>query len=1680
MAWRSSPEAPLGRMRWGYIGEPIFRLAACIATVFAVTAVLYPVPLHDRSLTASLTFLLVVLIVSAFWGFRYAVFVSFLTALGFSWLLPPVGRFWLNDPRDVFTLAAILVIGITAGYFSDRARREALNANLRRVEAVAAQERFRDLVNSVEGIVWEADAVTCAFSFVSDQAEHILGYPTDTWINNPTFWKDHLHPEDRDRVVQFRAQATAEKRSHDIEYRMIAADERVVWLRDLVTVVVENSRPSRLRGVKIDITKRKQDEETLREQADLLTLTHDAIFVRDMSSTIKYWNRAAEEMYGWLAEEASGKTSHRFLKTVFPIPLEQIEAKLMSTGRWEGELAHTKKDGTPIVVASRWSLQQDNQGTPVAILEINNDITEQKKAEQARQEVEEQLKAAFESNPTMYFIIDAAGKIASVNSFGAEQLGYTVSELIGQPVLNIFYEPDRDVVQKHANECFEQPGQMMRWEARKIRKNGTMLWVRETANAVFLKNRPVLLVICEDITEQKRAEEAARRSEKELRDAIESVPAMVFVALPGPSNIFASRGWREYTGLSSEDTAGSGWQSAVHPEDMERYMEKWRACSATGEPFEDEARFRRAADGEYRWFLVRAVPLRDEQGNILKWYGVLTDIEDRKRAEALLTGEKRILEMVAKGDSLVQILDSLCRLVEEQASGVLASILLVDGDRLRHGGAPSLPKAYSDAMARVMIGPSAGSCGTAAYRGEQVIVEDIVADPLWVDYREAALLHSLRACWSTPIFSSQRKVIATFAMYYREPRSPSPRDQEIIQQITHLAGVAIERKLTQEALRRSETYLTEAQRLTHTGSWAFSPVTRKTLYWSDEMFRLWDFDPQQGPPDPQAVLQRVHPEDRERMRELFERGFEGQLTVDVVADHRIVLPDGTVRYHHGISHPVFDEAGEVVEYVGTAIDVTDRKRAEEELRESEERFRNMADTAPVMIWVSGVDKLCTYFNQQWLDFTGRMMQDELGNGWAEGVHPEDYERCLRTYNSAFNRRQPFRMEYRLRRSDGQFRWVDDTGVPRFSHGGEVFLGYIGSCADITDRKRAEEELRRSEAYLAESQKLTKTGSWAYNPFTGKTIYWSDEMFRIFGLDPQIGPSSEKFWQLVHPEDHDRVRKRVEREAHDSKEYSDEYRIILPDGTIKHILDIGHPVFNDAGDVVEFVGTTVDVTERKRAEEELRRSEAYLSEAQRLTHTGSWAYDPIRDEMIHFSEELYRIFGVDPQKVTPTREELWERVHPEDRYREREISFKLDREKGEHAVDYRLRFPDGTVKYIHSTRHPVLNGAGEIIEILGTTIDVTEQKRAEEELRAAETRFRTYVDHATDALFVRDEQGKVIDMNRRACESLGYTREELIGKTPMFFDPGIDEIWFQQLKERLEAGELVAFESTHQRKDGSMFPVEVRIRPFWHGGHRFTLSLARDISERKRAEHERERLRQIEEDLAHINRVSMMGELTASLAHEIKQPIAAAVSNAEACLQWLARDQPALVEMREAATEMVKEARRAAEIVTRTRSLFKKEGITREVLNLNEVITDTVYLIRDEADRSSISVRTELDAVLPRIAADRVQFQQVLLNLMLNGLEAMKGTGGELIIRSQRDEEGRPLISVSDVGIGLPVGKRDKIFDAFFTTKPQGIGMGLAISRSIVESHGGHLWATANAGRGATFYFTLANEVAESA
>jgi PAS domain S-box-containing protein len=757
-----------------------------------------------------------------------------------------------------------------------------------------------------------------------------------------------------------------------------------------------------------------------------------------------------------------------------------------------------------------------------------------------------------------------------------------------------------------------------------------------------------------------RQRDALRKSEKELRDVIDTIPATVWSTPPDGSNTYVNKHFLEYSGLSAEQTAGSGWQAAIHPDDLERHAGKWMEAVATGKPHENEVRFRRS-DGQYRWHLDRGVPLRNEDKNIVKWYGVVTDIEDRKRTE--------------------------------EALGVL-------------------------------------SCD----------------------------------------------------------------------------------------LQESKAKLEEAQRITHVGYWEWDLVTNR-IKWSDETYRIYGMQPQERPMDIATVQEKIHAED-------WQRGMEAALGGDRFnAECRLFRPTGEVRIAH---------------------------------------------------------------------FQGEMKRNPSG--------------------------QPYYM--------------------------------FGTVQDITDRKRAEEALQRSQFYISEGQRVAHMGSWAFN--AAGFEYWSSELFRIHGLEPSGKPPKvEEYLTLVHPEDRAFMKQGITNMLGEHLAFDFTKRIVRPDGEIRHIRCVGIPV-TQGGTFQGFLGTGMDVTDQERLTEELRRSESHLAEAQRLSHTGSWAWRVADRKTVHLSEEFYRICGFDPAEGAQTLEQCSERVHPEDRPKWKSIIERAIAEKADYDREFRIVLPNGTVKWIHTVGHPVLSNTGDLEGFVGNSTDITE---------------------------------------------------------------------------------------------------------------------------RKRAENERERLRQLEADLAHVNRVSTLGEMAASLAHEIKQPIAAAITSAHTCIEWLAHEPPNLDRARAAAARIDKYGNRAAEIIDGMRSFYRKSPPQRELIDVNGIVDEMLTLLKGEAMGHPIAMRTELAADSPKIMADRVQLQQVFMNLMLNGIEAMKDAGGELTVKSER-QDGQVQFSVSDTGVGLPTEKIDQIFSAFFTTKPQGSGMGLAISRSIVESHGGQLWASANSGGGATFHFTLPIQATE--
>ena len=531
-----------------------------------------------------------------------------------------------------------------------------------------------------------------------------------------------------------------------------------------------------------------------------------------------------------------------------------------------------------------------------------------------------------------------------------------------------------------------------------------------------------------------------------------------------------------------------------------------------------------------------------------------------------------------------------------------------------------------------------------------------------------------------------------------------------------------------------------------------------------------------------------------------------------------------------------------------------------------------------------------------------------------------------------------------------------------------------------ERRIAEEALRESEQRWRSLIEALPQLVWSTTP-DGANDYVSPQWTEYTGV-AESELLGRRWMDVLHPDDRQSTRQIWTDSVAGRRAYDVEYRVRRHDGTYGWFKTRGVPIRDSNGNIVKWFGSCTDITDRKRAEEalreseqelrkarnelekkvaertaELRRSEAYLAEAQRLTRTGSWALTVATREIVHLSDQFYQIFGFDLERGMPSQQTIRQCIHPEDRPASVEIIDKAIREGKGYELDQRIVLPEGTIKFIHIVARPVFNTSGDLVEFVGTVMDVTERKRAEEDLRESERRYR-----------------------------------------------------------------------------------------------------------------------EAQMELHHVNRVTTMGQLTASIAHEVNQPIAAAVTNAAAGLRWLAAQPPDLEEVRDAFDHIIKAGNQASEVIGRIRALLIKKVPARKAsLDINEAILETIALTRSEMERHRTLLQTELANNLPRIWGDRVQMQQLILNLIINAIEAMSEVSEgsrALLISTGVDTPDGVIVAVRDSGPGLKLESLDHLFDPFYTTKPTGMGMGLSICRSITEAHGGRLWATANAPRGAVFQFTL--------
>ncbi len=661
------------------------------------------------------------------------------------------------------------------------------------------------------------------------------------------------------------------------------------------------------------------------------------------------------------------------------------------------------------------------------------------------------------------------------------------------------------------------------------------------------------------------------------------------------------------------------------------------------------------------------------------------------RAEAQLAGEKRLLEMVASGSALTDVLTALCRFVEDTAADCKCGIYLIDWSepKFHTGAAPSMPATFNDALEGLTVEATAGPCGLAALTGSQVIAEDLESDLLWQQsaIRPLALGHGLRAQWSTPICSRDGSVLGTFAIFQDHPSSPTQIQQDLIAQVTHIASIAIERALAEEALRSSE---------------------------------------------------------------------------------------------HNLSLTI--------------------------------------NTIPTFIQVSRPDGTILSVNQAVLDYHGIALQDLQKEDFRTRVyHPDDVERLREERKEALKRPLQFEYEQRALGKDGKYRWFLVRYNPLLDDQGTIDRWYA-TAFDIEDQKRAQEDVRRSEAFLAEAQRLTSIGSFSWLVATDE-ITWSEQLYRIYEFDPGIKITLEVIRSRVHPEDLTLYEKMVEQARNGSEDFEWQYRLLTPDQSIKYM----------------------------------------------------------------------------------------------------------------HAVAQATRDPDGQLEYIAAVR------------------DVTARRLADEALDRARS------------------------------------------------------------------------------------------------------------------------------ELAHVARVMSMGALTASIAHEVNQPLSGIITNASTCMKMLDADPPNVDGARETAKRTIRDGRRAADVITRLRALFTHKGAAVELVDLNEAASEVIALSRTELERNGVIARTEFKAELPQVTGDRVQLQQVILNLLRNGSDAMSSIDDrprELLFRTEVEEGEQVRLSVQDAGVGFEPQSLDRLFQTFYTTKEDGMGIGLSVSRSIIENHRGRMWATPNDGPGVTFSFSI--------
>ena len=978
------------------------------------------------------------------------------------------------------------------------------------------------------------------------------------------------------------------------------------------------------------------------------------------------------------------------------------------------------------------------------------------------------------------------------------------------------------------------------------------------ADRLTLEHQEATRALAQQIADAQETSRALRESEARWRQIVETEPECVStLGLDGSVQQLNEAGLRIFEASAFRDVAGMQMAALVSPEHREEFQ-ALTARVARGESGTCEFELT-GLKGTRRWLTLHAAPLRDERGAVVSLLGISHDISDQRRTEALLRWEKQALELIMRPGSLAEVLDGLMLGLEANTPGSICSVLLLDdtGTHLLRGGAPSLPPAYNDAIHGIAIGPRVGSCGTAAHLDRQIIVPDIATDPLWSDFRDLALAHGLRACWSTPVHSDAGKVLGTFAIYYREPRLPSTEELEIIDRARSVVAIAIMRKQAEAALARSRERLELALEGGDLGIWEWYPQTGRTGY-SARWARMLEYTLDETEPNVEFFKAHLHPEDLPEVLDRLDAHLSGR-TPTYQSEHRMRTKSGAWKWVLDRGSVVARDAGGPQRVTGVIADITARKEAEAALVASQQRHEVAMLGSSDGLWDWDMRSGVTYFAPRWKAMLG-YDDHELANDyatWERLIHPDDLAATKGALQAYIAGSAPhYAPEFRMQCKDGSYKWILARGAVLRDEAGQPFR-MAGSHTDITERRRSEEALRSSQQMIATIIDTIPV-----------RVFWKDRNLVYLGCNTEFAMDAgfASPVDVIGRDDYQMAwRRQAELYRADDMAVltSGEARLFIEepqttaDGRTITLLTSKVPLRNAQGEITGVLGTYLDITTRKQAEEEVRRLNAELEDAVRartaelrdseaqlrdlFDGTSELVQSVAPDGTILFTNRAWReTLGYDSGAIAAMN--IFDVIHPDHR---------------EHCAGFLRRLIAGeemgvfeTVMVARDGRACELEGSvtvgfedGRATVTRGIFRDVTARKAMDRALRESEEQHRLMIQSSRDAILtLHPPDWRFTSCNPAAIELFGGTSEaQICALEPWELSPPLQE---DGQASPARAAEFIAraletgshfFEWTHQRINGSPFFATVLLSRVVQGGQTYLLATIRDVTVQKHAE-----------------------------------------------------------------------------------------------------------------------------------------------------------------------------------------------------------------------------------------------------